>query len=159
MHLWPMTSIPFRGNKDWHCQCTHAPVWWLIRNYIFNEWFAFALSDRFDREDFLTCSPSKWQYWCDAYRFLDLYDIMECLEWRQPIIFDTSLIDRSQRCDTLRITTCFNKNRYHKKNYIDLEEFWHKTPPESRCWISTRQQTHHVIQQFADSRRSTTLCD
>ena len=29
------------------------------------------LSDRFDREDFLTCFPSKWQYWCDAYRFRD----------------------------------------------------------------------------------------
>ena len=57
--------------QDWHCQCTHAPVWWLIRKNIFNEWFAFALSDRFDRDDFFTCFPSKRQYWRDAYRFRD----------------------------------------------------------------------------------------
>ena len=31
----------------------------------------FALSDRFDRDDFLTCFLSKWQYWCDAYKFRD----------------------------------------------------------------------------------------
>ena len=43
---------------------------WYEKN-IFNEWFAFALSDRFDREDFFTCFPSKWQYWRDAYRFRD----------------------------------------------------------------------------------------
>ena len=61
----------FQHKQDWHCQCTHAPVWWLIRKNIFNEWFAFALSDRFDREDFFTCFPSKWQHWCDAYRFHD----------------------------------------------------------------------------------------
>ena len=57
--------------QDWHCQGTHALVWWLIRKNIFNEWFAFALNDHFDREDFFTCFPSKWQYWHDAYRFRD----------------------------------------------------------------------------------------
>ena len=41
---------------------------WYKKN-IFNEWFAFALSDRFDREGFFTCFLSKWQYWRDAYRF------------------------------------------------------------------------------------------
>ena len=29
-----------------------------------------------------------------------------------------------------------------KKNYIDLEEFFHKTSPASRCWICSRQKTH-----------------
>ena len=57
--------------QDWHCQGTHALVWWLVRKNIFNEWFAFALNDHFDREDFFTCFPSKWQYWHDAYRFRD----------------------------------------------------------------------------------------
>ena len=57
--------------QDWHCQCTHAPAWWSIWKHIFNKWFAFALSDCFDREDFFTCFPSKWQYWHDTYRFRD----------------------------------------------------------------------------------------
>ena len=40
---------------------------------------------------------------------------------------------------------CFRKNRYHKKNYIDLEEFCHKTSPASRCWICAQQKnTSHV---------------
>ena len=34
------------------------------------------------------------------------------------------------------IALFFSKNRYHKKNYIDLEEFCHKTSPASRCWAT-----------------------
>ena len=53
---------------------------WYAKN-IFNEWFAFALSDRFDREDFFTCFPSKWQYWRDAYTVGFVTKIIiECLE-------------------------------------------------------------------------------
>ena len=54
--LWKLCVAGIITKQDWHCQCpqcTHAPVWWLIRNNIFNELFAaFALSDRFYRENF-----------------------------------------------------------------------------------------------------------
>ena len=37
------------------------------KSYLVNEWLSAALND-FDWEDF-SCFPSKWHYWCDAYRF------------------------------------------------------------------------------------------
>ena len=45
---------------------------------------------------FLTCFPSKWQYWRDAYRFRD-YNDHGMLGMRPRIIFDRSIIDTSQR--------------------------------------------------------------
>ena len=67
-HTWPHTNhiLPFTGwplyqpfctnhmptgwtcsllpkQQDWHCQCTHAPVWWLIPKTIFKRVVCFCL--------------------------------------------------------------------------------------------------------------------